>query len=244
MHLVTSDNPSPLVRKLEAEVRLSDKEKQALLNLPMQVTTIKADQDILREGDRPSRCFAMLEGFACSYKISGLGKRQILAFYIPGDMPDLQGLHLPKLDFSLGTLTPCTVGFIQHEAMRELCDRHPRLTHAFWRDTLLDAAIFREWVLNLGTREGYSRMAHIFCEMLTRMRAVGLAKGYSCEFPITQMELGDAAGLSGVHANRVVTALREAGLIELKGGRLTVLDWDRLKEAGDFDPAYLHMDKA
>jgi CRP-like cAMP-binding protein len=232
---------SPLIRKLESAFALSEAERQALVGIPIQITSIRADQDIVREGDRPSRSFAILEGFACAYKVTSDGKRQILAFYIPGDTPDMQTLHLSRLDFSLATLTPSILGFIQHETLRDLCDRFPRLASAFWRDTLIDAAIYREWVVNVGRREAYSRMAHVFCEMLTRMKVVGLARDHSCEFPITQAELADATGLSGVHANRVVQELRVAGLIELKGGQLKALDWEKLKEVGQFDPAYLHL---
>ena len=101
-----------MIRKLESIFTLSDDERQALENLPMQVVAIKADQDIVREGDRPSRSCLILSGFACTYKVTGDGKRQIQAFNIPGDIPDLQSLHLEVLDNSLGTITPCSVGFI------------------------------------------------------------------------------------------------------------------------------------
>src|SRR5215211_5652123 len=149
----------PLIRRLENAFTLAENERAALLNLPLQVTTLRADQDIVREGDRPTRSCALLEGFAAMFKVTAEGKRQITAFYIPGDIPDLQSLHLEVLDTSLGTLTPSKVGFIQHEVLQELCDRHPRIARAFWRETLIDASIFREWTVNVGkwTRRSGSR---------------------------------------------------------------------------------------
>jgi CRP-like cAMP-binding protein len=232
-----------LIRKLESIFRLSDDERTALANLPMQVTDLRADQDVVREGDRPSRCCLLLEGFTCTYKVTGVGKRQIMAFHIPGDIPDLQSLHLKVLDNTLGTISPCKVGFIQHEVLRGLCERYPRITSAFWRETLVDASIFREWLMNVGRREAINRMAHLFCEMFVRMRAVGLAEDYSCDLPITQSELGDAMGLSTVHVNRTLQELRAANLISLERGRLTVLNWPELKRVGDFDPTYLHLER-
>jgi CRP-like cAMP-binding protein len=231
----------PLMRKLESIFSLDESERTALLNLPLQITTLKADQDIVREGDRPTRSCALLEGFACTFKMTAEGKRQITAFHIPGDIPDLQSLHLEVLDTSLATLMPCRVGFIQHEALQELCDNHPRIARALWRETLIDAAIFREWTVNVGRREAYARIAHILCELTLRLKAVGLAQDHSCEIPITQAEFADAAGLSNVHVNRVLQALRADSLIILKGNTLQVLDWDGLKHAGDFDPTYLHL---
>jgi CRP-like cAMP-binding protein len=116
------------------------------------------------------------------------GKRQIVSFNLPGDIPDLQSLHLRVLDNSISTISPCRIGFISHEVLRDICERYPRLASAFWRETLIDGAIFREWVLNVGQRDAYQRMAHVLCELLTRLRAVDLAEDYSCDLPITQSE--------------------------------------------------------
>ncbi|PVE25301.1 Crp/Fnr family transcriptional regulator [Microvirga sp. KLBC 81] len=207
----------------------------------MQVAVLKEDQDIVREGDHPSRSFTILSGFTCTYKMTGDGQRQIVAFCIPGDVPDVQSLHLKVLDISVATLTPCSVGFITHEDLWDLCMRYPRIAAAFWRETLVEGAIFREWVLNVGRREAYPRMAHVLCELLVRLRAVGLVEDHACNLPITQGEFADALGVSTVHVNRVLQELRADGLIELKGDRLKVPDWEKLKQAGDFDPTYLHL---
>jgi CRP-like cAMP-binding protein len=231
-----------LIRRLEIFFALTESEKEALLNLPLQVTTLRADQDIVREGDRPTRSCVLLEGFACTSKVTAEGKRQITAFHIPGDIPDLQSLHLEVLDSSLGTLTPCKVGFIQHEALHQLCDRHPRIARALWRETLIDASIFREWTVNVGRREAYARIAHILCELMARLEAVGLTKDHTCEIPITQNELADATGLSNVHVNRVLQELRGDNLIIFKGSTLEIPDREKLNKAGEFDPTYLHLD--
>ncbi|GEO15027.1 Crp/Fnr family transcriptional regulator [Microvirga aerophila] len=209
----------------------------------MQIAVIKEGQDVVREGDRPSRSCLLLSGFACVYKVTGDGKRQIVGFSIPGDIPDLQSLHLKVLDNSVSTLTPCQVGFITHDALRDICERYPRITVAFWRETLVDAAIFREWVTNVGRRDAYSRIAHVLCEMLVRLKAIGLAEDHACDLPITQVEFADAVGVSTVHVNRVLQDMRADGLIETKGTQVSVPDRERLKHVGDFDPSYLHLEQ-
>jgi CRP-like cAMP-binding protein len=208
----------------------------------MQTAAIKADQDIVREGDAPSRSCLLLSGFACTYKVTAQGKRQIVSFDLPGDIPDLQSLHLKVLDNSLSTISPCSVGFITHDDLHDLCTRYPRIAAAFWRETLIDAAIFREWVLNVGRREAYTRIAHVLCELLTRLRAVGLVEDHACILPITQGEFADALGVTTVHVNRVLQAMRADELIELNGDRLNIPDWEKLKQAGEFDPTYLHLE--
>ena len=235
----------PLIRKLESQgLRLSDEEQSALLAMPMQVESLRADQDIVREGDRPTRSCLILEGYVAMYKVTPTGKRQIVAFHLAGDIPDLQSSQLEVLDTSLGTLTAAKVAFIRHEAINEVCERHYRVARAFWRQTLIDAAIFREWVVNVGRREALNALAHVMCEFVVRMRAMGLAEDHQCDLPMTQAELGDALGISTVHVNRTLMELRGQELIVLENGTLTIPDWDRLREAGEFDPLYLHLRRA
>jgi CRP-like cAMP-binding protein len=228
---------------MESDFTLTDDERHALETLPMQVAVIRDNQDIVRMGDHPSRCCLILSGFACTYKMTVDGKRQIVSFNLPGDIPDLQSLHLKVLDTSIATISQCRVGFITHDTLRDICTRYPRIATAFWREALIDAAIFREWVLNVGRRDAYNRMAHVLCEMLVRLRAVGLAQDHACDLPITQAEFADALGVTTVHANRVFQQMRADGLIETKGTQVKVPDWDRLKQVGEFDPTYLHLER-
>ncbi|HEX2555418.1 MAG TPA: Crp/Fnr family transcriptional regulator [Microvirga sp.] len=232
----------PLIAKLDSIFTLTQEERRTLADLPMQVQELRTRQDIVREGDRPSRSCLLLEGFACRYSTTHDGKRQIMSFHIPGEMPDLQSLHLKTMDHSLQTITPCKVGFVTHETVRDLCSRYPRIGSALWRETLIDGAIFREWMINIGRREAYPRACHLLCEMMIRMRAVGLAQDHTCELPITQAEFADALSITNVHANRVLQEIRKDKLISLTKKTLKVLDWEGLTRAGEFDPTYLHLE--
>jgi CRP-like cAMP-binding protein len=241
--MVPSSNPDlhPLICKLESIFDTTAEERHGIAKLPVTIRDLKADQDIVRDGDRPSQCCLILEGFAFRYKALEGGKRQIFSFHIPGDIPDLQSLHLTMMDHALATLTPSKVAFIQHETVRAFLHAHPRIADAFWRDTLIDAAVFREWMVGIGRRDAPTRIAHLFCEMFARMKAVGLCEGNACDLPITQSELADALGLSTVHVNRSIMALRATGTVEIRQGKLIVKNWAGLQQVGEFDPTYLHL---
>jgi CRP-like cAMP-binding protein len=233
-----------LIRRLESIAPVSDEERQAIAALPITVRNLRADQDIVRDQDRPSQCCVILEGFACRYKLLPGGKRQIVSFHIPGDIPDLQSLHLEVMDHNLGTIVASKVAFIPHETVRLFLRAHPRITDVFWRETLIDAAVFREWVVNVGRREAYGRIAHILCEVYVRLRAVGLVNGRSYLMPVTQAELGDATGMSTVHVNRTLQELRRDRLISTpRNGQVVIESWDGLQKAGEFDETYLHLTK-
>ena len=233
-------NAYPLVPHFERHLAMTESERQALAALLVRIVSLEADQDIVHEGDRPSHCVLVLEGFAATSKVTADGRRQTSALHIAGNWPDLQSLHLDVLDSDVRTISACVLAFVDHDHVRTLCEQYPRLAALLWRTTLIDGAIYREWVTNLGQRQAYSRIAHLFCEMMVRMEDAGLARDKECALPLTQSQLGDASGMSSVHVNRVLQALREAELIEFKSGRLQVLDWDGLVAAGEFDTTYLH----
>lgn len=229
-----------LVHRIERIFPLSEAERFALASLPFKGRAFAPHQDIVPEGERPDHCCLIVEGWACRYRTEQQGGRQILSFHIPGDLPDLQSLHLSVTDHSLAALTPVTAGFVSHAEIHDLIAEHPRLGSAFWKDTLIDAAIYREWIVGMGRKEALPRMAHLLCEVFLRMQAVGLTTQHSCALPITQTDLSDALGLTSVHVNRVLRDLRQKELIVLDHRTLTVLDWQGLTALAEFDATYLH----
>ena len=104
--------------------------------------------------------------------------------------------------------------------MEELTAR-PHVARAFWWATLVDEAVLRAWVVNIGRRDAAEAIGHLMCELYLRMKVVGLTTDHSYELPLTQEELADALGLTPVHVNRVLQRMRADGLISLKGGALT-----------------------
>ncbi|TPI13114.1 Crp/Fnr family transcriptional regulator [Mesorhizobium sp. B4-1-3] len=230
-----------LIRKLQNISALTQSEIAILEGIPLLKKDYQANQDIVREGDRPTHSFVVLEGLVGSTKLTGEGKRQITSFFVPGDIPDLHGMHLSVLDCTFSSLTRATLGFMRHDAMQAVCDQHASIATVLWRSTLIDAAIYREWVTNLGRRDAYAGMAHILCELIVRLQSMGLIEDHVAELPITQTALADALGLSTVHVNRVLQELRRDGLIITDGSRFHAVDWGELVRAGDFDATYLHQ---
>ena len=232
-----------LIRKLESIATLTDEERRAVESLPVRIHNLDARQDIVRDGDKPTHCCLVLDGWVCRYKLLSEGKRQIFSFHVPGDIPDLQSLHIHTMDHSLATVRKATVAFIPHESLRELTARFPGVASIFWRDTLIDGAIFREWMVGMGRRAAFERIGHLICEMYLKLHAVGLAEGYRCPLPITQTDLADALGLTPVHVNRVLKDMRGRALITLRSSTLVIEAWDELLRVSEFDPQYLHLEK-
>ena len=229
-----------LVRKLEQFGKLSSNERQILENLPIDVRQVGAGRNLGQDGQRSPHCLLLLNGMVCRYRTMQDGQRQIMSFHFPGDILDLSSLLLGRRDHSIGTITPVEVAPIAHTTLLGWIEQHPGLGRLLWQDTLVDAAVFREWVVNVGRRPALARTAHLLCEVVTRLQAAGL-EDQAFSVPITAVELADATGLSVVHVNRALQELRAKRLVEARGATLAVLDWDRLRRVAGFDQDYLHQ---
>jgi len=235
-------NDNPLLRKLANFTVLSDPEMNAIRECCGDARTFAAGEDVIAQGDRTGGVKLLLEGFACRYKVLENGRRQIVAYFVPGDLCDLRVFILKRMDHSIGAVAASRVASIAPEDILEIMSSFPNLTRALWWSTLVEEAIAREWIVNVGQRNALERMAHLFCELLFRFRAVGLNQGNSCTLPLTQVALAETLGLSSVHVNRTLQQLRRQHLITLEGGTLTIRNLDKLMEVSLFNPDYLHLD--
>jgi len=231
----------PVVLKLKRGADLSVDDTQALVDACSDVMTVPGREDLIEEGARPSNVHVVLEGFACRYKVLPDGGRQIMAWLVPGDFCDLHVAILGRMDHSIATLTPSKIARIGQDVVDRLTSTSPALGRALWWATLVDEGILREWLTNMGRRPADKQIAHLFCELLVRLRTVGLVEDDEVFMPLTQNELADSVGLSTVHVNRVVQELREKDLIAWQDKRLKIRDVPRLMQFAEFDPTYLHL---
>lgn len=232
-----------LALKLEAFVKLSRDDRAAMERLSRTHREVAPRRDLIREGDAPRFVHLVLEGWACRYKTLPDGRRQIVAFFLPGDFCDLNVYVLREMDHSVGAITKLRVADISREEMDAVTQTHPRITQALWWHELVAAAVQREWTLNVGQRTAFERIAHLMVELFLRLDVVGLTNGDSCDFPLTQNDIADATGLTAVHVNRTLQELRRAGLIVLQGRTLTIPDMAALKNVALFNANYLHLDR-
>jgi CRP-like cAMP-binding protein len=230
----------PVFRRWGRRVTLTQDDKHALLALPWARRTVMRDAYLVREGEPATTCSLLVTGFAFRQKLVSDGARQIISIHIPGEFLDIQNSMLEIADHNVQALTRSSVALVQKGVLTELMANYPNVRRAIWLDSLIDSSVFREWVVNLGRRDARARIAHLLCELAARLASSGVANGDMYDFPLTQEQIGDATGLTAVHTNRTLQALRKDGLISLSSSRLMILDWDALAELGDFNERYLH----
>ncbi|HEV7439927.1 MAG TPA: Crp/Fnr family transcriptional regulator [Methylobacterium sp.] len=230
---------NPLIRKLEGFGGLSEADRAVLERLSADVRTVDPHVDLIREGEVPDEAVLMVDGFAGRYKLRQTGSRQIMNYLLPGDLCDVDAPYLGRMDHAVGTLSTAAVVRIPRGILGEVIQQHPAIARALRLAKLAEEATAREWLVNLGTRSALERLAHLFCEVLARLEAVGLARQDSCRLPISQIDLADTLGLSNVHVNRVLQELRRQGLLEFHGRNLKILDLGRVRDIAEFSTTYL-----
>lgn len=216
------------------------KERTLLLKLCEDVRPIEARRDIIREGECPDHVNLMIEGWACRYKVLRNGSRQITAFLLPGDFCDAHITMFTEMDHSIAAINECKVAFVSRAKILEISE-HPQIARALWWASLVDEAVLRAWIVNLGRRDAFDRVGHLICELYARLKNVGRAGEGEFELPLTQEELADALGLTSVHVNRTLKRLREEKLLTLHHRQLVITDMARLQRIVGFNPNYLHL---
>jgi CRP-like cAMP-binding protein len=227
--------------KLRARDTISEEEEQVIRASLGEVRELRAHVTCIRAGERLSASTLLLDGLMCRYKDLPGGERQITELHVAGDFLDLHSFSLKQLEHNVMALTPCRVVLVPHAKLTEITETQPHLARVYWFLTALDAAIHREWELSLGRRSAIQRIAHLMCELRVRLGLIGQADDDGFALPLTQSDLSDCTGLTPVHVNRTLRDLRERGLMDFRGRRVTIHDLAGLTALAEFDDSYLYL---
>ena len=218
---------------------LGSEDQAALLALNGAILQVPAGTDLVAPGDKAAHVHLVVEGLVGRFAQFSDGKRQITAVHLPSDVADLHAVARPMLAPALQALTTTTLVRMPLETLTRLSRSSPAIAEAFWAYCAVDTAVLERWAANLGCRAATERVAHFLCEIGLRIEFAGRGNRRDFELAITQPQLGEAVGLTPVHVNRTLRALREQEILTVTGRRYQVRDWDRLTAIGDFDPLYL-----
>jgi CRP-like cAMP-binding protein len=232
-----------LIRKLKEHSRLTAEDLAAINSLSHTLRTLEPDEDLIRQGDDPDVSAVVLSGMVARYHLLQNGSRQYLSFHLSGDMPDAQALFIEKMDHAVCAIGSALIASIPHKELLATFERWPSVAFAIWRETLIDAAIFREAITNNSARTRPARLGHFFCELFYRARASGLAQGNTFAAPISLVQLGETLGMSIATVNRSLQDLRTSRTMEFRKGVIQIKNWERLVEIAQFNSSYLHQKK-
>ena len=233
------------IRYLQQRDELSARDLAKLRAIPTRTRSFDNGQTIVPAGTEPTESCLVLRGMAGRLHIlpGRTTQRVVSALHVPGDFMDLHGFVLSEVQESIVAFGLTEVEFVEHSHLEELTRNHPHLTRLLWMTTAIDGAIHRQWLVAANALRSSAHLAHLICEIYTRLAAVGVAKSYRMTLPLLQRELACILGYSPIHINRAVRDLRDRKLVRWSGTEVEVLDWPGLVRLSRFDPGYLDLER-
>lgn len=197
------------------------------------------NKDVVVAGKHYESLFINHDGWLFRYKILPHGDRQILDFILPGQVFGMQACFFNTALYSVATITDASLSTIPFDLIDSEFEQKPGLAKSLFWSAVSEAAILGEHLINTARRSAYERVSHLLLELFVRLKAVGLTDNFSFHMPLTQELIGDALGLTTVHVNRTMRALREDKLIEIDGKSVTLVDFEALCLLSNFENVYL-----
>lgn len=233
------------VRYLQRRDQLSATDIARLRAVETTHVSFRPGEVIVPRGRLATRSCMMLRGMSArQHQVNGrTADRVITALHVPGDFVDLHGFVLAGLEHEIVSIGDSEVEFVDHDELREITCNFPHLTRLLWMSTVIDAAIHRQWLVAAASLRSSGHLAHLLCEIYTRLTSVGAAQDNRFTLPLLQKELADILGYTPIHVNRAVRDLRAGGLVRWSGSEVEILDWQGLTRLARFNPEYLELDR-
>lgn len=214
----------PAFRRLASLAPLEDADLKALAAAAHAPRTATAKRDFTASLANAGGPVLILGGWALRACLLSDGRRQITDLFLPGDI-----ISDPPADrrssYSIGAITAVTWCTLDPASIAPESGLHKALSAV----ELIREQSLRRQIVRLGRLDALDRLTDWLLELHARLAAAGLCVSNTMPLPLTQEVIADALGLTSVHVNRTLSALRRAGLIEVQGGRATILNADRCR---------------
>lgn len=189
------------------------------------------------QGAQSAHVYTVLSGVLIRYRLLDDGTRQIINFHFPGDLVGLQATLSEPMKHSVEALTDARMCVFPRDGFIDFIGSNPHLGYdVIWLAAKEESAL-EEHLVALGRRSARERIAYLAIFLLERGQGTCVAEGNRLRLSVTQTQIADMLGLSLVHTNRSLQALRRDGLIEWTLNEIYVPEIEAAKEFVSFDTA-------
>lgn len=229
------------LRRLESYVQLTDDDREALSALRTRQRVYDTAEVIAREGEKLDKVFWIEHGWACRYRRLKSGERQIVNFILPGEFFDLQGLVSAQSDHTVSALSEVRLIEARAEDFAAMASSQPAIFNALLWAAVVEEAILREHIVQLGRQPAETRLAFFILELYRRQLLTTRTHDHELDFPVGHDVLADALGLSRVHVSRSMKKLRDRGCIAVSERHIKILELEALEAVAEYSDKYLHI---
>lgn len=186
--------------------------------------------------------FIVHDGWLAAFRQLADGGRQILNFWLPGDVGGIELLACRTAPFSVCTITPCRISRLRRSTLLKACEGD-ELVRTALAATCRNSLMLREHLVSLGRRTAFASIAHLLLELAMRSDG-GIAREQSALLPLTQVEIADATGLTAAYVGRQCGIMRERGFLTHDRSGLQLHNIQKLMRMVQFDPDYRALCRA
>ena len=230
-----------LIAKLKGFFPVNQELADDLNQLVREKVTLEAGEALIREGDKYTHMYLVDDGWMLRARYLPGGGRQIVNFALPGDFLAFNMLMFERSEFDIIAKTRASLWKLEPKSFRTMMARHQGLAEALVWSNAHEESLLAERIVSLGRRDSTQRLAHVLCEIVTRLELIDKHKGDVLSLPLIQEDFGDILGISVIHVLRVFKRLQEMGVVAYRSKRVQLLDLEKLRKIAGFEGEYLYF---
>jgi len=188
------------------------------------IVPFEAGQEVVGEGDPTENFFLVMRGMFRAVKFTRDGRRQVFAFYMPGDICGLEPDAVHKL--TIEAVDSAAMAILPRHACRVRMNDDPKLNAALFDGATRALTLSIDHMMMIGRSSAEERLAWFLTMLLTRSAG---PSPYALDLAMQRQDIADYLGLTIETVSRTFTLFRDRGFLKLpRKRRVEILRPDAL----------------
>ncbi|MFQ6551909.1 Crp/Fnr family transcriptional regulator [Aestuariibius insulae] len=233
---------SCLVSRLSRFVTLTDQECDFIAEMESDEHPRRRGRPIVRVGDRTEGIAILKSGWAVVKADSSDGRSQILRVYLPGEVMGMTEIGSSHANHRIVMQTDGIICPFPRQGLAPLFSDYPRLGALLAAVGSLDQIALRHHASSLGSMSATGKLKFWLLQLRSRLEVANIGLGNRFQVPFSQVEIGQAVGLTSIYVNKLLRRFVDNGEIEIDRPYVRLLkraDWE---EECEFVNAFVNMD--
>lgn len=198
--------------------------------------TLERGEQALVQGARSAHVYTVLDGVLIRFRLLDDGRRQIINFVFPGDLVGLQAALNEPMSHAVEAITPARMCAFPRDRFVEFIGQFADLSYDLVWLAAKEEAALEEHLVALGQRNARERIAYLALFLIERAEGTCLNDGpHRLVISVTQGQIADMLGLSLVHTNRSLQALRREEMVRWTLNAIEIPDMEAVRRYVQFD---------
>lgn len=239
---MSEHDPSCLVSRLSRFVTLTERECGFIADMERDEQPRPKGGPVVGLGDATEGIVVLKSGWAVVKAENADGRNQILRVYLPGEVIGLAEIGATHAHHSIVMQTDGTVCPFPRRGLAPLITDYPRLAALLIALGSLDQIALRHHASCLGSMDATRKLKFFLLQLRSRLAVANVGLGNRFQVPFSQVEIGQAVGLTSIYVNKVLRSFVTARELEIERPYFRLLAREKWEAETDFVDAFVDMD--